>query len=70
MIKLEIQPYCDNCRDFEPDVSYPECYVADNEEIFIDDTIVRCKKRKRCEAIKRYLERRSKNEGSSTREDN
>lgn len=69
MIKIDVQPYCDECRDFEPDVEYPQTYYFDNEEVYIDDTTVRCKKRKRCEAIKRYLERRSKNEDSSTRED-
>lgn len=64
-IRLEVQPYCESCCDFDPDVTKPEketLHVYDHRNI-IDkdivvrqtDTIVRCKYAKRCEAIKRYL---------------
>lgn len=57
MITIDIQPYCERCLEFSPDVEYPSRYFADNDEIIQSDTIIRCKYRKRCELIKRYLER-------------
>lgn len=55
MIRLEVQPYCSDCFDFNPEVSGPEKAIFSDGSIFVGDTIVRCKYAKRCEAIKRYL---------------
>lgn len=44
MIKLEIQPYCNNCTAFRPDVQESQEFCKDNETI-----------RGRCEGIRRYL---------------
>lgn len=65
MIRLEVQEYCHNCLDFDADVVNPEktitilhdYYGEPVEHIDISDTIVRCKYRNRCEAIKRYLKK-------------
>lgn len=64
-IRLDVQPYCESCCDFEPDVTKPERETLcvrnpanfSYEDIVVHqtDTIVRCKYTKRCEAIKRYL---------------
>lgn len=59
-IKLEVQPYCSECCDFEADVTKPErvtamAYGFDESMAVRTDTIVRCKYAKRCVAIKRYL---------------
>lgn len=64
-IRLEIQPYCESCCDFDPDVTKPEkeTLLLHDYRNLIDkgvvvrqtDTIVRCKYAKRCEAIRRYL---------------
>lgn len=66
MIKLDIQPYCESCCDFEPDVSKPirEVIYYDNAEndIVQTDTIIRCMHAKRCENIRRYLKRQSQGE--------
>lgn len=66
MIKLEVEPYCQQCLDFTPDVTRPERMVSEDlkgkrHEIY-SDTIVHCKHRKRCASIKRYLELQAKGE--------
>lgn len=71
MIRIEVQEYCSECCDFEPDVTRPVKMVGytpftDVTDITQTDTIVRCKYAKRCESIKRYLERRG-NENASVR---
>lgn len=58
MIRLEVEEYCENCLDFLPDVKKPgrgEDFFG--EDTVLGDTLVRCSNRKRCEAIKRYLEK-------------
>lgn len=63
MIRLDISEYCSECCDFDPDVIKPERQLhrtANNTVTNIQtDTIVRCKNSKRCESIKRYLERQA-----------
>lgn len=55
-IRLEVQPYCSECCDFEADVTKPERKRNGSDgELYLSDTIVRCKNFKRCEAIRRYL---------------
>jgi hypothetical protein len=58
MIRLEVQPYCSECCDFDPDVIKPEKIICSNGFVMVGDTIVRCSYAKRCEAIKRYLSKR------------
>lgn len=66
MIKLDIQPYCDDCSVFEADVEMPrKAYLKScmGEEIVTQsDTIVRCGRRHMCAGIKRYLEKEMKGE--------
>lgn len=57
MIRLEVQEYCHACSDFEPDIEKPEKYYLGSEEVIMTDTVVRCRYRKRCENLKRYLTR-------------
>lgn len=63
-IRLEIEDYCQNCLDFEADVTKPTRMYAKDEVIIgtYGDTIVRCEYRNRCKAIKRYLEQKMKGE--------
>lgn len=58
MIKLEVQPYCQNCLVFDPDVEPPvrACTVF-GDDVITSDTIIRCSRRKTCAGIKRYLEK-------------
>ena len=66
MIRLEVEEYCQQCLDFAADVTRPErveLQGTDGTHIFeYSDTIVHCKYRKRCSAIKRYLETQAKGE--------
>lgn len=62
MIRLEVQPYCSECCDFDPDVIKPEKIICSNGFVMVGDTIVRCSYTKRCEAIKRYLSKRMNEE--------
>lgn len=58
-IKLEVQPYCGACLDFEADVTKPNKVYA-GEEIILGDTVVRCEHARRCENIRKYLMRLEK----------
>ena len=66
MIRLVVEGYCQDCLDFTPDVANPmtACGVDFDGEpkVLHTDTVVRCKYRKRCAGIKRYLERQLKGE--------
>lgn len=68
MIRLDIQPYCNACCDFDPDVTKPErsTLIAGPDAVTVvqSDTIVRCKYAKRCESIKRYLDSQTKKEAA------
>ena len=61
MIKLEVEDYCQECQGFEPDVDASDFYNPLNQNENIRDTIVRCRYRKRCANMVRYLERKLKN---------
>lgn len=64
-IRLEVQPYCENCLIFEADVENPKKLytIADPSTISIGDTIIRCSNRNLCAGLKRYLERQEENNG-------
>lgn len=63
-IKLEVQPYCESCCDFEADVTKPErtTLYGDGVGLYTSqtDTIVKCKYANRCANLVRYLNRQSK----------
>ena len=63
MIQLDIQPYCEQCYDFEPDVIKPRKLTDTFGEYILSDTIIRCEHAKRCENIRRYLKQQSTKEG-------
>lgn len=57
MIRIDIQPYCDDCLDFTPDVDSPVSYDADRRIVRQSDTIIHCKYRNRCKNMVRYLQK-------------
>jgi hypothetical protein len=63
MIRVDVEEYCHECLDFNPDVSKAE-RVTLGDEMSYTDTIIRCKYRKRCCGIRRFLEHQMK-EGAS-----
>ena len=64
MIRVDVEEYCAACMSFTPDVSRPQKFVGNalGVEINQTDTVIRCEYRKRCNAIKQYLERQLKGE--------
>ena len=64
MIKLDVQPYCEDCLMFEADVEKPArmygCDGIREAALIQTDTIVRCSRRKLCEGLKRHLEKEIK----------
>ena len=55
-IRLEVQPYCEDCLDFEADVEKPAIYYANFKVVeTYGDTIIRCSHRDFCERIKNYV---------------
>lgn len=65
MIRIDVEDYCQSCLDFLPDVVSPsKIWSDDGEEFILGDTLVKCKYRKRCAGIKRYLEQQTKGEVS------
>ena len=59
MIRIDVEEYCHNCRDFSADVTITTRNIDRNEW---SDTIVRCEHRNRCAGLVRYLERKLKTE--------
>ena len=59
-IKIEVQPYCMECLDFEADVTKPNKVYTIDGEVVLGDTIVRCEYARRCENIMKYFERLEK----------
>ena len=55
MIKIDVEPYCSCCLDFEPDVQNPVEVRTDEGTVLLGDTFVWCKYRERCRNMVRYL---------------
>lgn len=61
MIRLEVQPYCQDCLGFESSVTSPMRIPGVDDPTALTDTIIQCKWAKRCANIQKYLERKMKN---------
>ena len=57
MIELNAKEYCQDCLSFEPDIEPPQKMYAVDGSMMQTNTIIRCKYYRRCESIKRYLEK-------------
>lgn len=68
MIILAVEPYCESCLVFEPDVDRPQKTYCGGDLVSKTDTVVRCSYRYRCAGIKRYLEREMKKEENNNGE--
>ena len=60
MIKLDVQEYCHDCPDFEPDVVKPEEFYDSNGKYhgMFGSTFVICKHQKICHRFMIYLQGR------------
>lgn len=63
-IKLDIQPYCENCDEFEPVKDIGITFYADNDNQALSSfcTRVFCKHEKRCKEIAKHIGERLSNE--------
>ena len=57
MISLQIKPYCENCPDFEPDVTKMRTGGL------VVQTIINCEHRERCERIHKHIKLNSNRKG-------
>lgn len=64
MIVVDVEDYCQQCMDFNPDVTKPEKLYGGDGEIVLGNTVIQCKYRKRCAGLWRFLENRYKSEVS------
>lgn len=60
MIRLEVEPYCQECQDFEADVDGKKI-----ELLTCSDTVIRCKYRNRCRRLSEYLKRQKGEENAN-----
>lgn len=56
-IKLEVQPYCENCTIFKADVDQPTKCYGDGMVFYQTDTIVRCSRRNLCAGLIRHFKK-------------
>ena len=62
MIKLMVDPWCDECPDLEANVekntlTYTDFYFEKGEEHETTHTIITCENRSRCNRIRSYVEK-------------
>lgn len=57
MIRLEVEPYCENCLIFKPEVEPPQKRYCGCNLIAVSDTVIYCQLRGTCAGIARYLKR-------------
>ena len=62
MIRIDVEGYCYECRDFTPNVTITTRNVERNEW---SDTVIQCEYRKKCAGLVRYLEHQMKNESEA-----
>lgn len=55
MITLKVEPYCDDCRAFEAEVTKPTRTNNLNGSVIQTDTIISCKNRGICSGIYQYM---------------
>lgn len=58
MIKVVVEPYCDDCRDFTAEVVPPQRILEDNRTVHQTNTIIFCANADRCRGMVRYLEKK------------
>lgn len=57
MIKLEVEPYCEDCLIFDAEVESPQKYYCGCDLVSQTDTIIHCSHRSTCASLMRYLKR-------------
>ena len=56
MITVEVEEYCQDCMDFEPDVEKPIVLYTDTDRYaLLSGTVIRCEHRQRCKTIASHI---------------
>lgn len=55
MIKIDVQPYCQDCQVFEADVANAHKTINDDGEFDLTDTIVQCRRRNLCAGLVKHF---------------
>lgn len=67
MIKLCVQDYCQECTNFEAEVTIAhKMYSTDGVPVAISDTIIRCEHAGLCARLQKEFERMSKEKENGT----
>jgi hypothetical protein len=69
-IRLDVEKYCHGCADFSAEVTKSQRVQIGDGEYACGDTIVQCEYRKRCNAIRRFLEHQIRGENDGKHEAN
>ena len=56
-IKLEVQPYCEDCTIFSAEVESPQKCYGDGHIFYQTDTIVHCSRRNLCAGLVRHFKK-------------
>lgn len=62
MIRLNVEKYCENCPDFDPEKTMTQYYSGYNT-VHIDTEII-CSKATKCRCIMEYLKSEKENENA------
>ena len=54
-MEIKIEPYCENCPEFEPVCTTSCFYSNDDEYTKLIQRVIYCKHNKRCKNLVRYL---------------
>jgi len=59
MISLEVEPYCQNCPNFEPDVhkDIASLNIGNKDIIKCTNTIIICNNKFKCNELKQFIEK-------------
>ena len=64
MININVEDYCQNCPDFEPEVN--KTLLKANNIVISTDTFITCKYSDRCKQIYRYIMSNESKKGDKT----
>lgn len=63
MIILDVEPYCNDCEEFDADVKRPQHLYDGFGQVFEKtDTIIRCEHRNLCKSLCRHLREKKDND--------
>ena len=65
MIRLDVKPYCQNCRRFKPTVN-TDVSLDMNGKIMFVDSVVTCVRADECRCIHKYIQKEVAKNGTES----